>query len=67
MNTTGNPIEFTDPLGLQKYGRRSNTGHYGLSKAKPPKPDPTSTGKIADGWGGMKGKCPKLLIVFLSS
>ena len=52
----GNPIEFTDPLGLQKYGRRSNTGHYGLSKAKPPKPDPTSTGKIADGWEGMKGK-----------
>ena len=44
-----NPLEWTDPLGLQKAGR-GRSGHYGQKPKKPKKPDYQSTAKISKGW-----------------
>ncbi len=44
-----NPLEWTEPLGLQKAGR-GRSGHYGQKPKKPKKPDYQSTAKIPKGW-----------------
>ncbi len=54
-NYPTNPVDWIDPLGLNKMGR-GKSGFYGQKPKPPVKPDPTSTGKIAEGWNQTKQK-----------